>query len=97
MMACRQLGPKNNLTYCPTAVDHYIPPDLETYRRGYQDGIAEFCTLSIGFEEGRSGASYSSVCPAHLEPDFLDGYADGRAIFEAWAAVGEVESVIAIA
>jgi hypothetical protein len=23
MTACRQLGPKNNLTYCPTWVDHY--------------------------------------------------------------------------
>ena len=74
--------------------EYGVVPDLAAYREGYQEGIETFCTESVGYERGRSGSSYNGACPSDLEPAFLDGNVVGREIYEAWAAVAEIESSI---
>jgi hypothetical protein len=50
---------------------------LALYENGRSLGLAEYCTESNGFEMGRTGQTYSKVCPAVLEEAFLVGYNRG--------------------
>jgi len=74
---------------------HGVSPDLAEYRAGHAEGVLSFCRAGNGFEVGRRGGRYAGVCPADLEPAFLEAYNDGRQLYEFEAAVRAVENQIA--
>jgi hypothetical protein len=82
-------------SYRQACAKHGIAPDLESYRAGHAEGVEIYCRPSQGFDAGRSGASYHGVCPADLEPDFLDAYNSGRHLYELELALRSVDSQIA--
>jgi hypothetical protein len=62
--------------------EHGVALELETYRSGWDEGVARFCQPGNGYQQGRSGRKYAGVCPNALEADFLQAYNDGRALYE---------------
>lgn len=60
---------------------HGVTPDLEAYRLGRDEGLREYCVPSNGFRLGSRGGSYNGMCPADLEPAFLDSYQSGRQLY----------------
>lgn len=58
-----------------------VPPDSDLYLNGRNAGLVDFCTTQSGYELGRAGLKYMSVCPEHLEKKFLPGYEQGRRAF----------------
>jgi len=60
--------------------DHGVAPDLDAYRSGWQEGVQGYCQPGNGYRLGRSGSHYGGVCPAALEPAFLQAYGHGREI-----------------
>lgn len=74
--------------------EYGIRPDAEAYYRGRERGLLDYYTPASGFRQGREGARYRGVCPALLEPDFLEHYRQGQALREAEQAVAAVEREI---
>ncbi len=70
--AAEQLG--NRRKAC---AKHGVTPDFQAYQSGRNEGLKEFCQPQRGFSVGSSGGRYSGVCPAHLEPGFLDAFRVG--------------------
>lgn len=62
---------------------HGVAPNAAAYAEGRAQGLRSYCTPQVGFREGREGDGYAHVCPANLEPDFLQGYSDGRLVHAA--------------
>jgi len=58
--------------------EYGVQPDLARYQLGHQAGLAQFCTASNGFNQGRAGRKYNEVCPAELREQFVRGYNTGR-------------------
>jgi hypothetical protein len=58
--------------------EYGVQPDLAQYQLGHQAGLAQFCTASNGFNQGRTGRKYNEVCPAGLREQFVRGYNTGR-------------------
>lgn len=75
---------------------HGVAPDFEAYQAGREEGLREFCRPPNGFRQGESGAAYSGVCPADLEPQFLAAYRAGRQLFEVASAVRETERMLLV-
>lgn len=71
---------------------HGITPDTEAWRSGYEAGLEDYCSLRGGIETGRNGRTYTRVCDAEFEPEFLRGYNTGRQIFRAEAKVREINA-----
>jgi hypothetical protein len=92
-VAGRSVGSIGN--YRQSCSRHGISPDLEQYRVGHSEGAELYCRAGNGFEVGRRGNRYLGVCPADLEPDFLDAYAEGRELYELESSLRSVENQIA--
>ena len=71
---------------------HGIAPDFAFYEQGRLQGLQEYCTLQQGYVLGVSGKVYSDVCPGNLEPAFLEGYSQGRIVYEAQVEVKRLKS-----
>ncbi|NOZ54306.1 MAG: DUF2799 domain-containing protein [Gammaproteobacteria bacterium] len=54
--------------------------DTATYKKGYVDGIQEFCQSRNGYQFGLKGKEYMGVCPITLEAEFLPAYQYGKNI-----------------
>ncbi|MEM9062362.1 MAG: DUF2799 domain-containing protein [Pseudomonadota bacterium] len=54
------------------------PIDLAAYQRGRIEGLVDYCTTESGYRVGYEGRVYGKVCPPTLEPDFLQGFNQGR-------------------
>jgi hypothetical protein len=78
--------------YSKACAKYSVRPDLSAYRSGYDLGLDTYCRDSNGFAVGSAGASYEGVCPAQLEPQFLNGYRTGHQLFELQLAVSNVGS-----
>jgi len=61
---------------------HGVGLNLETYRSGWNEGIGRYCQAGNGYHQGRRGKSYSGVCPAQMEADFLQAYRAGRELYD---------------
>lgn len=68
--------------------------DQAAWRRGWDRGIADFCTPDTGFRKGLEGNGYDHVCPGYLEDRFLDGFETGIAIHDAQARVEQTASEV---
>jgi hypothetical protein len=67
---------------------------FDPYMAGRQEGLRNFCQPERGFRAALDGYSYAGVCPMQLEAEFLDGYNDGRAAYQAKQAVANIENDI---
>ena len=68
---------------------HGVTPDLDAYRAGREEGLAEYCRPSNGFRFGARGGDYRGVCPQHLEPGFHDAYQAGRTLWRLESRVSD--------
>jgi len=82
-------------SYRQACTRHGVTPDLAQYRAGHAEGVTVFCRVGNAFEVGRRGYQYQGVCPADLEPSFLEAYADGRQLYELESGLRAVENQIA--
>ena len=62
-------------------LEHGINADRQAYYRGHDDGLRHYCTEQRGFELGRQGLAYRSVCPIELEKGFQTGYRNGIQLY----------------
>ena len=60
---------------------HSVSPDLQAYQEGRTEGLQAFCRPHKGFQVGSRGGNYAGVCPAELEPDFVEAYRAGRVLY----------------
>jgi len=70
--------------------EYGVALQLEDYRHGREEGIARYCQPGNGYHQGRSGRKYAGVCPAVLEPAFLQAYRDGRSLYELEADIRQL-------
>ncbi len=71
--------------------DSENPPNKVLYTNGRNSGLIGYCQASSGFEVGRSGERYNSVCPDYLETEFIEAFKKGRKILELQLAKAKVE------
>lgn len=70
---------RNALTESSKACSkHGVLVDAESYNKGYEKGLASFCTYKNGQQYGRHGKYYHGSCPKKLEAEFLKGYNLGK-------------------
>lgn len=62
-------------------LEHGISADRVAYYQGHDEGLKHYCTEQRGFELGRQGQVYRTVCPLELEKDFRAGYRNGIKFF----------------
>lgn len=55
-------------------------PDFDTYEKGRQQGLDQWCTARNGNRIGLQGGGYNGVCPKELEPAFLEALDHGKAV-----------------
>ena len=68
--------------YRKRCAEHGVAPDFQAYQAGREAGLKEYCQEARGFQEGSQGSSYAGVCPADSEPRFLEGYNEGRTLYD---------------
>ena len=57
-----------------------ISADATAYRRGFEDGMFEFCRPENGFAFARRGGQFNGSCPAELSQQFGYAYSDGQRV-----------------
>ena len=62
-------------------LEHGVQTNRQAYYRGHDEGLKYYCTELKGFELGRVGLPYKSVCPRQLEKDFRTGYQNGLQLY----------------
>lgn len=73
--------------YRKDCAEHAVVPDLDAYQAGRIEGLQEYCKVDNGYQLGRAGKGYATVCPADLEPGFRLAYNEGREIYIARSVV----------
>jgi len=71
-----------------------VVPEQSSYMTGRARGLTVYCQPGRGFQVGRSGNTYNGVCPASLEGPFLDGFNDGRLVWDAQQRYDRAQSAI---
>lgn len=74
--------------------EHGVTPNLAEYQTGRDQGLREFCKPVNGFRVGARGGGYSGICPAELDPPFVDAYQSGRQLYTLRSRVGSTQSEI---
>jgi hypothetical protein len=64
-----------------SCLEHGVEADRQAYYRGHDEGLKYYCTAQKGFELGRQGLAYKSVCPLQLDKDFWTGYQNGIQLY----------------
>ena len=62
-------------------LEHGVNADRQAYYQGHDEGLKYYCTEQKGFELGRQGLLYKSVCPLQFEKDFRTGYQNGMQLY----------------
>ncbi|HLR13927.1 MAG TPA: DUF2799 domain-containing protein [Burkholderiaceae bacterium] len=71
-----------------------VAVDVTAYYRGREQGLQSYCTAHRGLQEGLRGATYKHVCPAGTEARFLDGYHQGRDVYQQQKALDRLDAEI---
>jgi len=74
--------------------EYRIEADAEAYERGRSAGLLRYCTPERGYTVGKTGSSYSEVCPPQAETSFLQGYEMGREVYRAGRSVEDLEAEV---
>lgn len=80
--------------YQRACTDFGITPDFQAWQQGRSQGLLEYCQAQRGFQVGQYGSSYSGVCNAETEPDFLEGYRLGSELYGLRSQLSAIESQI---
>lgn len=72
-----------------------VTPDFAAYQAGHASGVRVFCRPANGYQVGRNGYSYTGICPADLERDFLIALEEGLFVYQLELDVDAVASEIA--
>ena len=73
---------------------HGVTPDFQAYQNGRNRGLEEFCQPGRGFNHGANGGNYHGVCPADMEPEYLEAYRAGNKLYTLRAGVSSANSQI---
>lgn len=73
---------------------HGIAPDRDEYLLGWHSGVEQYCQPENGFNVGKRGGGYSSICPNHLKDAYYAAYQDGRLIYTAQSEVDRINRQI---
>ncbi len=61
---------------------HGLEPKAEEWRRGYEQGVGEFCTPAGGYNAGRANVGDASLCAGRPgQPEFLAAHQHGGQVF----------------
>ncbi len=71
-----------------------ITPDRAVWMRGYEAGLARYCTPETGLREGEAGRPYRDVCPSARETGFLLGHDLGLSAHRQRQRIAEIEREI---
>jgi hypothetical protein len=71
-----------------------VMADAAAYRRGFDDGMYEFCRPENGFAFARRGGQFSGSCPSELQEQFGYAYSDGQRVHIAEQALAEARSEV---
>lgn len=82
------------LRHQDACMKHGIKADRTAYMAGWADGVERYCQAANAFHLGERGASFSNVCPSHLEQDFHSAYLQGRQLYVAGAEIASIERAI---
>lgn len=80
--------------YREACAEYGVAPVSDQYQLGYDDGLIDFCTLNKGYQFGRQGNSYQQTCPPHIEADFVQGYRQGRELYDVEYQLTNIEQKI---
>ena len=73
-------------------VDHGYIMDQAAYESGRDAGLGLYCTSEIDYSLGESGRSYTGVCVAHDEEEFIAAYQQGLELYAFTSAVSSAGS-----
>ncbi|MCU7805303.1 MAG: DUF2799 domain-containing protein [Candidatus Thiodiazotropha sp. (ex Lucinoma borealis)] len=74
--------------------DYGISPDMEHYEQGRLAGLHEYCTPSNGFELGKSGQKFNTVCKPPLAEDFKLAWSQGFEVHDALSQLRNSERTL---
>lgn len=81
-------------TYRKDCAKINVVPNLAQYQQGHREGARKYCTVTKGYEVGKSGGAYYYVCPADLEPRFLTAYKRGQELYDITRQIKKLETAI---
>lgn len=89
--------------YAPTRIIEHrkacaevgVVPDTAQYRRGWDQGVLEYCTPANGVVLGRQGQPYRNVCPPQLEGPFVYWHQLGMDVYQAQRRVNNLDRDLA--
>lgn len=73
---------------------HGVTADFQSYQKGREQGLVEYCQPSRGYNVGVNGGSYYGVCDVNQEADFLDAYNSGHHLYTLRSNVNHATSSI---
>lgn len=71
-----------------------VTPDLARYQQGHREGARKYCVKTTAYPLGVNGGAYYGVCPADLEPAFLNAYRAGQELYSITREISNVQSHI---
>jgi len=74
--------------------DYGVSPDLNAYMRGYERGLAQYCTYENGLSLGSQGRGYAGICKGAAANQFLNGYNKGKRDYEMRRQIASLKSEI---
>ena len=74
--------------------EHGVTPNLNAYNSGRNDGLAQYCIPSTGYNKGLSGSRYNGICRDHNEPAFLEALNFGLAVHKEEATLSQMKRAL---
>jgi hypothetical protein len=81
-------------THRKACAKHGVTPNFAAYQSGHAQGVEAFCQPGRAFNYGVNGGNYNGVCPADMEPEFLDAYNAGHKLYTLRSSVNAASSMI---
>lgn len=81
--------------YVQKCGEYNAPVDRQSYLESYETGLTHYCTYDKGFERGRNGSGYNTVCQGQMATEFRAGYDDGYSEYQLREQYRKYESEIA--
>lgn len=75
--------------------DRLAPVFPDAYRRGFAEGLADYCTPEGGFRAGHAGRSYKDLCPTETEVAFLASFEMGERLRRMEAKMTDADRAVA--
>jgi len=72
--------------------EHGVTPNLAAYNTGRNEGLAQHCIPSTGYNKGLSGSKYNGICKGHNEAAFVDALDFGLAVNKEQSTLNQMKS-----